>query len=457
MADDDDLSFISDEDVESISSKVSKLTFVNETAATGTSFKTHHTRFKSILYQQEKSDNAEAKSKRKKKTVYGAKALLLPFIIDTWSSKKARMCCSVQVMCLGTKFPKKYHTFRVSTDRRFLILTIVLSENALDEQKAFYKTIIQLPEIQREMIGFRTKFAARKMSVGNLTGRDNKKTVEIKQRIPLPFECEHKLATKDDDPFFNGVNFVPYKDSGEVWAHVELVQHIRDGYVGRDSFLESIGEDEDTLLGEGVDVEMSDGDEFSLVSGRESVREYASVATSVLQDEQESAAAKADTRDVFQTVVAEARENEQALAVTPQKPNHSVPAAKYPAVLTDAQIRMLRSNRSVCSGITAAGNRIVSHTPATTPTKSSAASYDGRLQRDNVKRIARYQGLMTLKQNLDRKPNVCFIIFFRDAKFYQKFSPLRCFEKLENSKLSRKITIIKCNKYLKLDTFIQFT
>ena len=392
MADDDDLSFLSDEDVESISSKVSKLTFGDETAATGTSFKTHHTGFKSILYQQEKSDNAEAKSKRKKKTVYGAKALLLPFIIDTWSSKKARMCCSVQVMCLGTKSPRKYNTFCVSTDRWFLILTIVLSENALDEQKAFYKVISRLPESQRELIGFHTKFAARKMSVGKLTGRDGKKTVEIEQRIPLPFECEHKLATKEDDPFFNDVHFVPYKTSGEVWAHVELVQHIRDGYVGRDSFLESIGEDEDTLLGEGVDVEMCCGDDYSLVGGRETGRDYASVATSVLLDEPASEEANADTRDVFQTVVAEARENEQALAVTPQKPNHSVPAAKYPAVLTDAEIRKLRSNRSVCSGITAAGNRIVSHTPITTPTKSSSASYDGRLQRDNVKRVARYQG-----------------------------------------------------------------
>ena len=168
---DDDLSFFSDDDVQTVSSKVSKLTFGDETVATGTSFKTHHTGFKSILYQHDKSDRDEARSKKMKRTVYGAAALLLPFIIDTWSStKKARMCCSVQVMCLGTRYPKRYHMFRVSTDRLFLVLKSVISENALDEKKAFYKTIDQLPPMKRDMIEYHTKFAARKMSVGKLTG-----------------------------------------------------------------------------------------------------------------------------------------------------------------------------------------------------------------------------------------------------------------------------------------------
>ena len=188
LEEEDDLSFLS-EDVQSISSKVSKLTFGDETAVTGTSFKTHHTGFKSILYQQDKLDRDEARSKKKKRTVYGATALLLPFIIDTWSStKKAQMCCSVQVMCLGTRYPKRYHMFRVSTDRLFLVLNIVISENALDEKKAFYKTIDQLPPMQRDMIEYHTKFAARKMSVGKLTSQEQNKVLEIEQRIPLPFE-----------------------------------------------------------------------------------------------------------------------------------------------------------------------------------------------------------------------------------------------------------------------------
>ena len=158
--------------------------------------------------------------------------------------------------------------------------------------------------------------------------------------------------------------------------------------------MECINEDEDDLLFDSVsattiareenvgeDIDMDGDDDFvSVVNNRET----ASVATSVLLDASPTAADRN---------LAAARGNETALAVTPQASVKSVPAASYPAVLTDDEIRKLRSNRSVCSGITAAGNRIVSHIPTNAPTKSSsAASYDGRLQRDNVKRMARYQG-----------------------------------------------------------------
>ena len=101
--------------------------------------------------------------------------------------------------------------------------------------------------------------------------------------------------------------------------------------------------------------------------------ENASVATSVILDGSSVAA----------------NGNGTALAVTPQK--SSIPHAKYPDVLTDSQIKTLRSNRSVCSGITAAKGRMVSHIPSTTPPKQSAASYDGRLTRSNVKRSAKFQ------------------------------------------------------------------
>ena len=40
---------------------------------------------------------------------------------------------------------------------------------------------------------------------------------------------------------------MPYGDTGETWAHVELVQHIKDGYVGRDlansAYMASIDEE----------------------------------------------------------------------------------------------------------------------------------------------------------------------------------------------------------------------
>ena len=151
VEEDDDLSFLSDDDIQTVLSKVSKLTFGNETVATGTSFKTHNTGYKSILYQQDKSDRDVVRSKNKKKrTVYGSVALMLPFIVDIWpSNKKARHCYSVQVMCLGTKYPRRFHSFRVSTDRLFLVVKIVISENALDEKKAFYKILSKLPKMQR--------------------------------------------------------------------------------------------------------------------------------------------------------------------------------------------------------------------------------------------------------------------------------------------------------------------
>ena len=374
------------DEIGSVSSKVSKMTFGDETAATGASFKTNHTGFKSILYKRERAAESNAsQSRKRKKSVYGATSLSLPFVIDTWSSKKARMSCSVQVMCLGTKSPKDTHFFRVSTDRCFLVLKIEVSENALNEQKAFYRAINRLFPDQREMLEYHTKFAARKMSVGKLTGRDNSKRVEIEQRIPLPFACEHDFATKDNDPFFYGVRYVPYPDSGEVWAHVELVQHIKDGYVGRDgragAYLGSIEEDDGNSEKEnevqengGEYAEMDYDDEDSLLDGEGNGRDNASVATSVLLTESAQMAA--------------AVQKQKALAVTPQKPD---PPAAYPRVLTDSEIRKLRCNRSVCSNITAAG-RMVSHTPPYTPPKSSSASYDGRIQRDNVKRMAKYQG-----------------------------------------------------------------
>ena len=103
------MSFITiEDDIASVSSKVSRLSFGEETMATG---KSECTGYKSILYQKNQGSGRSVKSPRKKKTIYGAKVLNLPFIIDSWSSKKARMTCSVQVMCLETSSPKDTHLF----------------------------------------------------------------------------------------------------------------------------------------------------------------------------------------------------------------------------------------------------------------------------------------------------------------------------------------------------------
>ena len=145
-------------------------------------------------------------------------------------------------------------------------------------------------------------------------------------------------------------------------------------------------QDEDDLFKNGGDdVEMSDDDDlmcgcddFASVV-RDACMENYSVATYVILND--GLVRNEDTRGGYQTLTA-AKVNGTALAVTPQKPNSSISHAKYPEVLTDSQIKTLRSNINVCSGITAAKGRMVSHIPSNTPLKQSAASYDKRLQRE---------------------------------------------------------------------------
>ena len=76
--------------------------------------------------------------------------------------------------------------------------------------------------------------------------------------------------------------------------------------------------------------------------------------------------------------------------VTPQK----LPPAGYPPMLSDNKVSKLRASRSVCSGITATAHAIVSHVPNRQEivTKTSASTYDGKIERRNVKRSAKYQG-----------------------------------------------------------------
>ena len=95
--DDDDISFMTedhtecmDNDVESIATEVSKLTFGEETAATGRSFRTTQTGFKSILYNQKRDGKSLRNAcRRKSRTVYGSKDVRVPYICDVWSSKRS--------------------------------------------------------------------------------------------------------------------------------------------------------------------------------------------------------------------------------------------------------------------------------------------------------------------------------------------------------------------------------
>ena len=126
-----------------------------------------------------------------------------------------------------------------------------MSESALDVNKALYQVLQALPPSQKELISYHTKFSARKTSVSKLTGCDAQKRIFLEQRFCLPFECKHEFAKPENDKFFYGVKFVPYLDTGEIWAHVEMVQHIQDGYIGRNlsnmAYMDSIVEDEDDM------------------------------------------------------------------------------------------------------------------------------------------------------------------------------------------------------------------
>ena len=387
MMTDDRTGFIDDE-VESVTSRVSKITFGDETAVTGKSFRTNHTGFKSILYKQSKRETGkhdlEKHGKKRIKTLYGSKNIGLPYIVDIWSSKRSRMSCSLQVLCLTGFNPKQTHFFRVSTDRMWLVLRVEMSESALDAVKAFYKVLKSLPAREREMLEYHTKFAARKTSVSKLTGRDSQKRVLLEQRLRLPFQCEHAFATKENDPFFYGIQFIKYPETGETWAHVELVQHIKDGYVGRDiantTYMDSIVEEEgddgyasdfgkNSVVMEDVDDNDNDiEDEVSVSPGTQTKSSYGTCASNGLPVE-------TSTSQVH----------------TPKK---VIEMAPYPPMRGDKV--KCSETRSLCREVTtnrcqAIVSQVPSQTTGTIVKKSSNHTYDGRITRASVKRAAKHQ------------------------------------------------------------------
>ena len=98
FVDEDVISFSStgSDDVVSVTSDLSRLSFGNETynsARSTRTMKTNCTGFKSILYTNKQRTGTVPSSQ--KRTIYGSKTLGLPFIIEYWSNKDSRMCCSV--------------------------------------------------------------------------------------------------------------------------------------------------------------------------------------------------------------------------------------------------------------------------------------------------------------------------------------------------------------------------
>ena len=383
----DDKSGFVEDDMESVASAVSKITFGEESVMTkksASSFRTTNTGYKSILYKHQQSERRDRHDSNqvKKKNVYGSKDFRVPYIVDVWSSRKSRMSCSMQVQCLTGLDAKKTHFFRVSTDRHWLTLRVEMSESALDAQKAFYKVLEKLSEREREMLLYHVKISARNTSVSKLTGRDAQKRVILEQRMRLPFACEHAFATKENDPFFYGIQFIDYPETGETWAHVELVQHIKDGYVGRDiahtAYMDSIVEEEaDEMSNAGNSVMME-----NVMDERDENNNNGSPSMYTTTSHVSNVSHLKDPSD-YETPT-------KSVDTTP-KTTPKVPVAKYPPMVSD--VKEVSSTMSLCThkGHRAIVSQVPMETGAVVLSKSSNHTYDGRITRASVKRAAYHQ------------------------------------------------------------------
>ena len=403
---DNDQSFTSK--IASVSSRYSRLSVGDETMRTRRCFKTTNTGYKLILYMKNQASPKEprASSRRKSRTVYGAKKAELPFVIDTWNNKNARRCCSVQVQCLSGSNPIKTHMFCVLTDRLSLVLSVVLSKSGLNVEKAFHYILAYMTENERQFLSYHTKLTARQLTVAKLSGRDPEKQLILEQRIPLPFACHHDFADKSNDPYFYGIKFVPYESTGETWAHIELVQEITDGYVGRknngavilDRIPENIADIQDdneaNFYGQAVE------DEDEVMSHKSSV--------SHKSDKSRKSARTTSSRKSASYTLSPSNVTPVG---TPKKSNKGSPCseiqvAHYPPLVSDTCHR--RVTRSVCSqpqsplGSQTKGKyfqKIVSHLPSDPDSSlvvykdksGDGLSYDGKITHGNVKRACRNQ------------------------------------------------------------------
>ena len=197
----------------------------------------------------------------------------------------------------------------------------------------------------------------------------------------LPFACEHSFATKENDPFFYGIKFIDYPQTGETWAHVELLQHIKDGYVGRDvahmAYMDSIVEDDErsnvgnSVVMEDVADDERDGVDIDGSPGMYTTKSYVSHVSHLKNP--------AD----YETPT-------KAVDTTP-KTNPKVPAAPYPPMASD--VKDVSSTMSHCThrGHVAIVNQVPNETGAVVVRKSSNHTYDGRITRSSVKRASYHQ------------------------------------------------------------------
>ena len=245
------------------------------------------------------------------------------------------------------------------------------------------------------MLQFHTKIAARKVSISKLIGLDSTKDVILEQRIPLPFECEHIFATKDSDPFFHSVRFIPYSN-GETWAHVELLKNIKDGYVGRDmqsAYLDSIVEDKDdyeVTMEENEAAAFDDDDTSTYTMQSAAQQSYASAAQKSYATPISTHSKQPTTKSTVRSVATLPLQQSTAKLVA----TLPLPKAPYPPIV----VGNTPSGKSFCSNVCVPGERqgkfhnIVARLPFDNETAlvpmndSNSVQYDGKIRRGNVKR-----------------------------------------------------------------------
>ena len=161
-------------------------------------------------------------------------------IIDLWQDASPRFRVSVQFLVESGCFAHEQLQVNVSSCGLFLEISKPISPCITDVQKALIvpKLDSTLPDHKAKLCGIlenHTRYVARKSSIKKLNesiGRD--KHLRFKWNIRLPFRCRPELVTKDEDVWFNGMQFVEF-NSGEIWCFVELVKKSKEAYVQQDT------------------------------------------------------------------------------------------------------------------------------------------------------------------------------------------------------------------------------
>ena len=173
-------------------------------------------------------------------------------IIDLWQDASPRFRVSVQFLVESGCFAYEQLQVHVSSCGYFLEISKPISPCITDVEKALITPKLDSEDLdhKEKLIGIlenHTRYVARKASIQKLNesiGRD--KHPRFRWNIRLPFRCRPELVTKNEDVWFNGIQYVEFS-SGEIWCFVELVKKSKEAYVQKETSrsMHMIREDKD--------------------------------------------------------------------------------------------------------------------------------------------------------------------------------------------------------------------